>query len=130
LNKQANQSLTKKLATKYIYGEWQLAGMITMVPTNVIPDIKVVFKDVLGAPIDKQIAEYYENGKLLGSTLYTLNQIENGEQKMVEIKSDVEIFDNQVYNLFRGNIRICENELMIDNGIAFDAPGYLFRRKK
>jgi hypothetical protein len=32
------------------------------------------------------------------------------------------------HNIAKGTVRICEKELMLDQGIAFDAPGYLFRK--
>jgi hypothetical protein len=124
-----NENIDKPLSVadvkKYIYGEWKLVGLITMLPSKEVPDIKVVFKDVLGAPIDKQIAEYYEDGKLVGSTLYSLKQ---DGATIVNIVSDSQTFDNDKYNFFRGIVRICKDELMIDNGIAFDAAGYLFRK--
>ncbi|MFN3852647.1 MAG: hypothetical protein ACK4NY_24680 [Spirosomataceae bacterium] len=129
INKAADKSLTINEVKKKIYGEWQLAGMITMLPTKEVPDIKVVFKDLPGSTT-KQLAEYYENGKLKGSTTCTLKEETINQISYVTIASDVEMFDANTYNFIRGNIRICDEELMIDNGMAFDAPAYLFRKKK
>jgi hypothetical protein len=126
INENVDKPLSVAEVKKYIYGEWKLVSLITMLPSKEVPDIKVVFKDILGAPIDKQVADYYEDGKLVGTTVYALKQ--NGPNT-VDIVSDSQTFDKDKYNFFRGSIRICKDELMIDNGIAFDAPGYLFRRK-
>jgi hypothetical protein len=111
-----------------IYGEWQLTTYIANIPNPKVPDLKVIFKDVLGNPIDKQIADIYENGKLTNTVLYSLKQSSTNNHQVVQIVSDSTRFQNGDYNFLRGNIRICENQMMIDNGIALDAPGYIFTK--
>jgi hypothetical protein len=111
-----------------IYGEWQLTTYIANIPNPKVPDLKVIFKDVSGSPIDKQIADIYENGKLTNTALYSLKQMNSNNYQVVQIVSDSTRFQNGDYNFLRGNIRICENQMIIDNGIALDAPGYIFTK--
>jgi hypothetical protein len=128
LNKTVNDSVRVADVKSKIYGEWQLKQLIANIPNPKVPDLKVVFKDVLGVPIDKQVADVYENSKLKATMLYSLKQISNNNYQTVEIVSDLESFPNGEYNFLRGTVRACENNLMIDNGIAFDAPGYVFEK--
>ena len=111
-----------------IYGEWQLRELIANIPNPKVPDLKVVFKDIIGSPINKQVADIYENGKLISTMLYSLKQKDGNGYQSVEIVSDSTNFKNGNYNFLRGTIRICETQMMIDNGIAFDAPGYVLTK--
>jgi hypothetical protein len=128
LNKTADEPVLVADIKSKIYGEWQLKGLIANIPNPKVPDLKVVFKDILGSPIDKQVADIYENGKLTTTMLYSLKQKNGNNYQSVEIVSDSTSFQNGDYNFLRGTIRICENQMMIDNGIAFDAPGYVFTK--
>lgn len=113
---------------KEIYGEWQLKGMITMVPpSDEVPDTKVVISQKSDG---KQLAEIYLNGKLANTMTYDLKQEEFEKLLWVTIQPDKQTFNDGSYNYIRGRIRICPGELMIDNGMAFDAPAYLFRKNK
>ncbi|MFM2393696.1 MAG: hypothetical protein RLZZ546_1678 [Bacteroidota bacterium] len=95
-----------------------------------MPDIKVQFKDVLGAPIDKQLADIYIDGKLIGNVLYSFKEVSFDNVIYVFIESDANyIGESQEYNFIRGGLRMCENSLMIDNGMATDAPAYIFEKK-
>jgi hypothetical protein len=129
LSTKTDELLKKEEVLKYIYGTWQLRQMITMIPQDTVPDIKVTFKDVLGAPIDKQIADISLDGKLIGSILYTLVEKTIEGKSYVYFESDSYVIGNtNEYNFIRGDIRICPDELRIDNGMAFDAPAYLFQK--
>ncbi|MCU0324944.1 MAG: hypothetical protein MUF45_06785 [Spirosomaceae bacterium] len=129
INKAVDKSLTISEVRSKIFGEWQLKGMITMLPTKEVPDSKVIFKKIAG-DTDNVLGEYYLNGKLKGSAVCTFKQVNIEQTSYVTMSSDKEMFDADTYNFFRGNIRICDEELMIDNGMAFDAPAYLFRKIK
>ncbi len=129
ISKLTEKSQQKDEVLKYIYGNWQLRGMITMVPSDTVSNIKVTFKDIIGAPINKQIADIFINDKPVGSVLYSINEYIVDNINFIQIESDSFFIDNtKEYNFIRGGIRICEEELMIDNGIASDGPGYLFRK--
>lgn len=114
---------------KEIYGEWQLKGMITMLPpaTGDMPDVRLVISQKSNG---KQLAEIYRDGKIVNAMTYDLQQNEYEKLSWVTIKPDKETFDDGTYNYIKGTIRICPGELMIDNGMAFDAPAYLFRKNK
>lgn len=114
---------------KEIYGEWQLKGMITMVPSSSedMPDVRLVISQ---KGTGKQLAEIYKDGKLVNTMTYDLEQNEHEKLSWVTIKPDKETFDDGTYNYIKGSIRICPGELMIDNGMALDAPAYLFRKNK
>ena len=108
-----------------IYGEWQLRELIGNMPTkSKVPDLKVVFKEIS----DKQVADIYSDGKLSTTIAYSLKQKDGNGYRSVEIISDSTNFQNGDYNFLKGTIRICENQMMIDNGIAVDAPGYIFTK--
>lgn len=129
LNKTVDQPVLVADVKSKIYGEWQLYELIGNMPTkSKAPDLKIVFKNISGSTIDKQVADIYENGKLTNTMPYSLKQKEGNGYQSVEIISDSESFQNGAYNFLRGTIRICENQMMIDNGIAFDAPGYVFTK--
>ncbi|MBA4848933.1 hypothetical protein [Emticicia sp. BO119] len=128
LRNSANVSLKIADVKKEIYGEWQLKGMITMVPpSDEVPNVKLIISEKADG---KQLAEIYENDKLTKIMTYDLIQSEYEQIFMVGINPDKEKFDDGSYNFIRGSIRICTGELMIDNGMAFDAPAYLFRKNK
>lgn len=128
LRNSANVSLKIADVKKEIYGEWQLKGMITMVPpSDEVPDIKLVLSQKNDG---KQLAQIYENGKLTKTMTYDLTQHEYDQISSVGINPDKDKFDDGSYNFIRGGIRICPGELMIDNGMALDAPAYLFRKNK
>jgi hypothetical protein len=110
-----------------IYGEWKLERLITNIANPPIPEIKVVFKDVLGTPADKQVADVYLNCKLAYTTTYSLKQI-NGTIKSVKLEPDKKEYSKEEPAVLKGDIRICDGELMIDTGMAFDAPAYLFSK--
>ncbi len=100
-----------------------------MLPSETVPNIKVTFKDILGAPIDKQVADILINEKPVGFVFYSLKEYLNDNLSYVLIQSDsIYIGNTKEYNFIRGGIRICSDELMIDNRIASDSPGYLFKK--
>ncbi len=121
---------TKKVdVLKYIYGTWKLTSMITMLPSDNVPNIKVTFMDVLGAPIDKQVANVSIDDKMIGTVIYSLVEKEVGGTTFVNFETESFVIGNtNEYNFIRGAIKICPEEMMIDNGIAFDAPGYIFSK--
>lgn len=130
LNKQADNSLTLMEANKYIFGEWQLNGMITMLPSKEIPDLKIILSNIPASPTEKPIAEIFENGVSKGNVKFELKEMKWESYISVVMESENVSLSTDYYNFIKGNIRICEGELMIDNGMAFDAPAYLFRKIK
>ncbi len=128
LNLQADKSLTISEVNKKIYGEWQLYGLLTMLPTKEIPDLMIVLSNITASPSEKPTAQIFENGKLKGKVKFTFKEMKLEEFTSVTIESENETLPVDYYNFIKGTIRICEAELMIDNGMAFDAPAYLFRK--
>lgn len=126
LRKTVNEPVFVADVKSKIYGEWQLIELIADIPNPKVPNLKVIFKDVLGNANDKQLADIYENGKLISTMAYYLKQNNSNSYHFVEIVSDSTKLQNGDYNFIKGSIRICENQMMIDNGIALDAPGYVF----
>ncbi|WP_337042305.1 hypothetical protein [Emticicia sp. 17c] len=113
-------------AKKNIYGLWQLKGTITMSPpAEEVPNLKIAISAVSE---NKNLAEIYENDKKKYSVNFSLVQKEYEKHLWVEIVPEKETLDDGTYNFIKGTIRICEGELMIDNGMAFDAPAFLFRK--
>jgi hypothetical protein len=112
-------------AQGWIQGTWQQTGMITMMPQTRVPAVKIVFKNHLMGPTDRQLAEVYENDRLVTTVVYILTQTASGLTMVSENPVMLSTGEMQL----RGRVLICEQELMIDNGMAFDAPAYLFRRR-
>ncbi|AWV99625.1 hypothetical protein DJ013_16175 [Arcticibacterium luteifluviistationis] len=109
-------------ARSMIVGTWQLKGMITMLPTVEVPNIKIEFKEDGGVFVTNAGENVFTNAYSIND-----NVSENGYRSIVITTDEFGIETNE-YNFLTGTIRICQDELMIDNGIAFDAPGYLLRR--
>lgn len=129
LNKTVDEPVVVDDIKNIIYGEWQLKELIGNMPTkSKVPDLKIVFKPTKGFQIKYNEADIYENGKLTNTMTFFLNQKDGNGYRSVEIVSDSTNFKNGDYNFLRGTIRICENQMMIDNGIALDAPGYVFTK--
>ncbi|MFT5885514.1 MAG: hypothetical protein ACI9IP_001974 [Arcticibacterium sp.] len=114
-------------ARKWIVGKWQLKGIISMVPNMEVPNIKVEFLADGGVFVTNA-------GKTVFTNAYSINDVTENNYSYINITTDATVItdglgqDSSGDNFLKGTIRICENELMIDNGIAFDAPGYLFRK--
>lgn len=124
----ADVPLTIADVKKGIYGEWQLKGTTTQSPLQEeMPDVKLKISQ---KSTGKQLVEIYENGKLAKTMTYDLEQNQHEKLLWVTIKPDLETFADGSYNYIKGAIRLCPNELMIDNGMAFDAPAYLYRKIK
>lgn len=119
--KQADNPPKLPDAQKWLVGRWQLKGMITQAPSGDVPNIKIEFKEDGGVFI-------HNAGKLVFTNAYSINLLEENGYKSIVITTDDFGTDFNEHNILRGTLRICEDELMIDNGIAFDAPGYLFRK--
>ncbi len=128
LYKAVDKPITKIEVEKFIYGEWQLYGLVVMLPNNSLPDIKIIVSNIPASPSEKPLIEIFENGKSKGKVIFDLEEIKDGNYSNVTIKSESRTLAMDYYNFIKGNIRICEKELMIDNGMAFDAPAYLFRK--
>ncbi len=126
LNKTVNDPVLIADIKSKIYGEWQLRELIANIPNPKVPNLKIVFKPTKGFQVKDEEAYIYENGKLTNTVTFSLNQKDANGYQSVEIVSDSEKFQNGEYNFLRGSIRICENQMMIDNGIALDALGYVF----
>jgi hypothetical protein len=129
INKTADASFTKSDIKAKIYGRWKLEQLITMLPNPKVPNIEIEFKDILGAPIDKQVADLYVDGKLVGTSTYSLVEKDLGNIKFVSIESEANLFEPQSKFFSTATVRICENAMIIDYGMAADAPAYILVKK-
>ena len=114
-------------ARKWIVGKWQLKGIISMMPSMEVPNIKVEFLADGGVFVTNA-------GKTVFTNAYSINDMTENDYSYINVTTDAMTITDGIGqdvnqdNFLKGTIRICENELMIDNGIASDAPGYLFRK--
>jgi hypothetical protein len=92
--------------------------------------MEILFVGSPGTVTDNQVAYVMEKGKMIGTVTYTISEsIGEDKNKYLKINSGENItYTNGNGNIIRGQLRICQNELLLDNGMAFDAPGYLFKR--
>lgn len=121
INSQADNPPTLDNAKKWIVGKWQLKSMITMMPNTQVPNYQIEFKEDGGVFVN-----------LAGVAVYTdaysvVETVENNFSSIKMVTDNLMDFSNE-HNIVKGTIRICEKELMLDQGIAFDAPGFLFRK--
>ena len=123
VNAQADTLPTLDSAKALIVGKWQLKGMIARMANPEIPNYQIEFLADGGVTVTLA-------GKKVFSDAYSvIEETSNGYRNLKLITDSLMDLENQ-HNIVKGNIRICEKELMLDQGIAFDAPGYLFRKVK
>ncbi len=98
-----------------------------MIPSTEVPNIKIEFLADGGVTVTNA-------GKTVFTNAYSINAVTENDYSYINITTDAVTItdefgqDSSGDNFLKGTIRICENELLIDNGIAFDAPGYLLRK--
>ncbi|MGL4631843.1 MAG: hypothetical protein ACRCVT_11640 [Leadbetterella sp.] len=114
-------SIKVETISKDIVGTWDLRRKegFRIQPQDVVSNT-IRFKfDKFG------LAEVYENGKLSFLINYKVIQKTANNVQFVSIESDP---SKDKTNILNGTIRICDNELVIDQGLAFDAPAYFFKK--
>ncbi len=122
INEQVDKAIPVIEASNKIVGEWQLKAIISMLPRNQIPNI------VLKIDRDLAVRVFLAGKEIHRDKLSFSTEFDNVFRNLV-IQSSRQEFSNGDFNFLYGNLRICNKEKLIDNGIAFDAPGYLFRKK-
>jgi hypothetical protein len=120
VNAQADSLPTLDEAKERIVGKWQLKGMITMMPVTEVPNIQIEFKEDGGVFVSLAGENVYTDA-------YSVIESEENETRLLKLIGD-NLMTQSEYAIAKGNLRICEKEMLIDHGIAFDAPGYLFRK--
>lgn len=120
VNAQADNAPTLNEANARIVGNWQLKKMAGMrMPPVEIPNIRLVFAA-------NKTVEVYQNNQLVHSDSYQLKEEKQATARWIAISTAKQTFQNGDYSFLRGTVRVCEAELLIDNGMAFDAPAYFF----
>ena len=121
INAQADNAISTSEAKTNIVGEWQLKAILTMIPNNEVPNIVLKVNNDLSVTVTKAGKKVHEDKLKISK--------ESGENySVLKIESSRGEFSNGDFNFLYGNLRVCEKELFIDNGVAFDAPGYFFRK--
>ncbi|MGL4632131.1 MAG: hypothetical protein ACRCVT_13085 [Leadbetterella sp.] len=115
LNETANSNFYKDKVQGILTGTWQLKYVATMLPSTTVDDLTLTFTND-GKVTLKGVTE--------GSGSYILEEKTENNYTYVTLNSIGNI------NMAQGQIRICQEELLIDQGMALDAPGYFFRRVK
>lgn len=123
INAQADNSPTLENAKKLLIGKWQLKGVIAMIRNPEIPNYQIEFKEDGGVFITLA-------GKSVFTDAYSLIEATENDFRYLKLVTDNLLGANNEHNIAKGTVRVCEKELMLDQGIAFDAPGYLFRKVK
>lgn len=121
LNAQLKTAKSVSETQNLIPGTWQLKAIMSMLPSTEIPNYVLVIDNDYNVIVKKA-------GKsVVADKLIFFEKNEYGSS-VIGLKNTKQYFDNQDFSFLYGTIRICENELLIDNGMAFDAPGYYFRK--
>jgi hypothetical protein len=122
VNAQADKAPALADAQKNIVGSWTLKRVASMMPTTSVPNIEIIFRQ-------NGSYDLIKDGKVIGTDTYKIKEESMSNSTWLTISATQESFSNQEYNIVRGSLRVCANEMLIDNGMAFDAPGFYFARK-
>lgn len=121
INSQADNAPQLDSAKKWIVGKWQLKGIISMVPNPEVPNYQIEFKEDGGVFITLAGESFFTDA-------YSLIEENANNFRNIKLITDNLMDIGNENNIAKGSVRVCEKELMLDQGIAFDAPGYLFRK--
>ena len=119
VNAQFDNAPTLGEASSRIVGQWQLKKMAAMRIQTEVPNIRLVFSS-------NKTVEVYQNEQLIQQDKYQLIENQQGTTRFIALETTKTTFQNGDYSFLRGTVRVCDAELLIDNGMAFDAPGYFF----
>lgn len=122
INEQAGTAIAVSEATSTIVGEWQLKAMLTMIQKKEIPNYSLKINSDLSVTV-------FKGGKKIHEDKLTISKETGENYSTLKVESSRENFSADDFNFLYGNLRICEKELLIDNGMMFDAPAYYFRKK-
>jgi hypothetical protein len=123
INAQADAPPTLSEAKQRIVGTWQLRMMSAFrAGPAPVENIKVVFSNAGKVQI-------YKDNVLRIDTEYTLKEEVQNDYRSITIDSKNQ-GDSDFYSPVRGTVRVCDDELLLDHGMAFDAPGYFFEKLK
>jgi hypothetical protein len=123
-----NQKLVNSMADveKNIEGKWNLTEYTAGRAPQAKPKLEIEFTK--GSTKNEYVAQVFEDKKAIGNVTFAIT--ERTEEKNLILTSDQKkLFTNDRYNFFYGNFRICQNQLMIDNGGIFDAPVFIFDKE-
>lgn len=113
-------TLKGKAAMEFqIVGIWKLKKVSAMIPNPPVPNVSITFTSASQVQIAK-------DDKLLYKGPFEWQEIDSLTEtfQILNIKS----WDYQTLgdNYIRGAIRMCNTQLLIDDGMAADGPGYFF----
>ncbi|GAB3898537.1 hypothetical protein GCM10028803_18140 [Larkinella knui] len=87
-----------------------------MIPNPIVPDVKLV--------VDKTYITVWETGRQTDQYRYT---IEKTPFKTLQLKTDSHP-QTTWWSVYNPAMRLCQNRLVLDTGMASDNPGYEFER--
>jgi hypothetical protein len=106
--------------TQNIVGTWVLKKQIVMLANAPTPNVKIV--------LDKNgRVEFYRNDMLVHQDTYRIESQPNSDEFRLVVSSWGDTLDENRW-FVSGTIYLCQSELFLDNGIAFDAPGYVYQK--
>lgn len=120
VNAQVNMTPTLSEVHTRIKGQWQLRIISAMIPNPTVENIKLIFSE------DK--VQVFKDGKQMFESDYILKENQQNSLKYIGIETTISGDNSTFYNPVRGTVRICEQEMLLDHGMAFDAPGYFFEK--
>ena len=106
-----------------IIGTWQLNSITCFCPpTNSVPNYRVVF-------VDNQNVKVFKDNQLILTDTYAITENTSAGYTGLTISTTKTKFDNGESNFIQKSLRMCDDALVFDHGMAFDAPGYFFDRQ-
>ncbi len=102
-----------------IVGIWKLVKISAMIPNPPVPNVSITFTSASQVQISK-------NDKLIYNGKYEWTEIVAPNETIYLL--DIKSWNYQTLgdNYIRGSIRMCNTQLMVDDGMAADGPGYYF----
>ncbi len=122
VNGQADKAIAVSEAKTRISGEWQLKAVMTMLQQNEVPNFVLQISDDLSVSV-------FRAGKKIHKDKLKITEESGENYRVLKLESSRKDFSNGDFNFLYGTLRVCDKELLIDNGMMFDAPGYYFRKR-
>ena len=104
-----------------IMGIWQLKKVSAMIPNPPVPNVSVIFLPASQVQIAK-------DDKLIYKGAYELKENISPIDTTYWVNIPSWNYQTMGDNYVRGTIRMCNTQLLIDDGMAADGPGYYYTK--
>jgi hypothetical protein len=116
-------------AKENLCGKWKLTDYISFRSIGGDPNLQIEFSKGKGDNV--YMAAVSENGAFIGSFPFTVSESINIDNlNVLKLTTEKSMkYTNGRANFLFGEMRICKNRLLIDNGIILDGEGFIFDKE-